>query len=125
MPRTADSQVQDLIRNNGADVSLAMDIASDMVDAMLPSTLGLSETILERIELFLSAHIYELQTRDGALAAQTIGEATERYHDIFGPGLASTKYGQMAITLDTTLTLARAAANTASPNKQDARFLVI
>jgi len=125
MPRTAEAQVQNLIQVPNADVALAMDIAGAMVDEMLPSTLGLSEVVLTNIELFLAAHVYELQTKDGALAAQTIGEATERYHDIFGPGLSSTKYGQMAITLDTTLTLARVAANVATPNKQDARFLVI
>lgn len=122
--RVAEDQVTSLLQNSSADVTQALEIANDMVTAMLVGK-SLTDTILARIELFLAAHLYTLTTTDGPLAAQTIGEATERYHDIYGPGLKATKYGQQAITMDTSLTLAKAAANVADPVKQDARFQVI
>jgi hypothetical protein len=99
----------------------AMQVASTLVAENLT---GLSEATLKSIELFLAAHFSTLSWEKGPLAAITIGEATERYHDIYSGGLSATRFGQQAIMLDTTGALSEMSANAAKPMRR-AEFEVV
>jgi hypothetical protein len=58
-----------------------------------------SEDILTQIELYLSAHYCTLSDRE--LKSEKLGDATDVYAGVYGMGYESSRYGQMAITLDT------------------------
>jgi hypothetical protein len=68
---------------------------------------GLSADILTQIELWLSAHF--LAIRDPRVESEGIaGEWQARYQGKTGMGFEATTYGQQALMLDTTGTLASA-----------------
>jgi hypothetical protein len=66
---------------------------------------GLSQARLTQIELYLAAHFVCITEERGGVAAEKLGDASERYNapatgkDI--GGLATTRYGQQALALDT------------------------
>lgn len=124
MPRAVSADVQKLIDNSAADVTLFIDIATNFVDAQLLSY-GFSDTTLKYLETFLAAHFAVLALEKGALAEQSIGEAKEKYHNVYKAGLASTRFGQQAITLDTSGTLAEIAAQAEGVPIRKALFSVV
>lgn len=68
---------------------------------------GLSANILTQIELWLSAHF--LAIRDQRVESESIaGEWQAKYQGKTGMGFEATTYGQQALMLDTTGTLASA-----------------
>jgi hypothetical protein len=68
---------------------------------------GLSANILTQIELWLSAHF--LAIRDQRVESEGVaGEWQARYQGKTGMGFSATTYGQQALLLDTTGTLASA-----------------
>ena len=80
------------------------------------STASLSPGRLDMIELNLAAHFAVVSQEYGGLTSQTVGTSEERYH-IFSDklyGLASTRFGQQALALDTSGVLS---TMTASPLK--------
>jgi len=99
---------------SSTDCSLAIQVASQMVAENLASS-ALSLATRRNIEMYLAAHIQLLAVENGPLAKKMISEVTEGYHDVYGPGLMSTRFGQMAILLDTTGTLAKQAQQAAKP----------
>jgi hypothetical protein len=78
-----------------------------------------------QIELYLAAHFVQLSEYQGPLAADSLGEATERYHDIYAAGLRATRFGQQAIALDTSLVLTKLADAAENPQKKEALFTVV
>ncbi len=80
--------------------------ASLYVDTHL-TDVGHSDSILERIELYLAAHITALTEERGGLKGGKTGDASEFLADVFHEGFRSTRYGQLAIALDTSGTLVR------------------
>jgi len=82
-----------------------VDTAHQFVEANLSSS-GLSEGLLEKIELFLAAHYVVLVSERGGITRAKMGDADESYANVYGSGLASTRFGQAAINLDSTGTLA-------------------
>lgn len=94
-------------------------VTEDLVDS------GFSDNRKKQIELFLASHFAKLASTEGPLAGETIGQASERYHNIYKAGLSSTQYGQQAMLLDTTGTLAKMADSVENPAKKSARFTVI
>jgi hypothetical protein len=73
---------------------------------------GLTDPILDKITLYLAAHLITLGRSN--LASERLGEAAESYQSLgskaFGSGLGLTPYGQTAMMLDTTGTLASMSA---------------
>lgn len=106
--RTNPQEVQGILQDSEADVFLFIQIASDVVDEVLLGS-GLSDTMLARIEAFLACHFYAHGTPD--VVRETYAGATYEYPrsaSVFDKGYAATKWGQMALALDTTGTLRRA-----------------
>jgi hypothetical protein len=100
----------------------ALIIADELADS------GLSQTRLDKIQTYLAAHfLYVSETGGGAgggLKSEKMGEAEDTYfspEETGGFGLASTSFGQQAMVLDTTGTL----AGKASSNLAPAQFRVV
>jgi hypothetical protein len=85
---------------------------------------GLSEATMRSIELLLAAHFANLSWEKGPLAAVRVGEAQERYHDIYKGGFGATRFGQQAMLLDTSGTLAGMSAAADKPTRK-AEFQVV
>jgi len=112
--RVEADDVMKLLGSCSVDIQIAIDIANDVVNEYLAG-IGISDTMLSRIELFLAAHFGAIMSVDGALISQHLSDAGEKYADIYGPGLQSTRFGQTAISLDPTGTLADMAKQAADP----------
>ncbi len=83
-----------------------IDTANLFVDTHLASA-GHSDAILEKITLYLAAHFVAISDEGGALKSSKLGDATDQWDTSqLGIGLRSTRYGQTALTLDTTGILA-------------------
>lgn len=67
---------------------------------------GLSADALYQIELNLAAHALAMRQRQAMRKAVGDGEYEVVYTGTFGAGLESTQYGQMALLMDTTSSLA-------------------
>ena len=65
---------------------------------------GLSDAVMEEIEKWIAAHMVTI-TRERVAREEGAGGAFIKYAGVWGAGLASTSYGQMAINLDTSNTL--------------------
>lgn len=126
MARVAQAEVRDIAGlpdTASAAIVAAIPVASTLVTENLVGQ-GLSVDTLRSIELFLAAHFATLAWEKGPLAAVQIGEATERYHDIYKAGFSSTRFGQQALLLDKTGILSDMSANASSPMRR-AEFTVI
>jgi hypothetical protein len=77
-----------------------IDTANLYIDTHL-SAAGHSTDILEKIELYLAAHFVALTEERGSLKGGKFGDASEFLSDVFSEGLRATRFGQTAITLDT------------------------
>jgi len=67
---------------------------------------GHTEEMLAKIELYLSAHFVAITEEGGTLQSSKMGDAEDEWEtDYYKAGLNSTRYGQAAITLDTSDTL--------------------
>jgi len=125
MPRVSEDQVRGVTNEpSTVDASQAIDAATLFVDEELVGK-GPSDARLVQIELYLAAHFLAITTREGPLAAETMGDASERYHNIYTAGLRSTRFGQQAVLLDTSGTLAAIASKSENLDKKDAEFTVI
>jgi hypothetical protein len=73
---------------------------------------GLSDDRLKLIELYLASHFATLAIEKGGLTRQKLGDTEEGYRQDFSskPNLSMTRYGQQALVLDNTGTLANADA---------------
>lgn len=111
--RTNTAQVKEVFVTSLTDPRLQalIDMAHRLCDGAL-SDKGLSESQLSDIEVYLSAHLAAVSDRTSLLAGNAeeikVGESTMKFESssFFGGRLNSTTYGQQAILLDTTGTLA-------------------
>lgn len=84
------------------DVAPFIEDAATLMDAYLPAS-GLSEPILTLIEKNLAAHLLTLAYERGGLVVKKVGESSETYAKAGeAGGLRSTRFGQMALSLDST-----------------------
>lgn len=107
--RVTVDQVKDVVATTISDLSLEnimIAMANQFVDENL-ADVGLSANALKWIELYLAAHFVALTEEKGGIILNEVGEARERYSDIYDTGFRATRYGQQAIALDTTGTLAK------------------
>lgn len=93
-------------------IQVHIDTAEVIVSENLAGS-GLSTTRLDKIRVYLSAHFLTISEASGGgggmLKSTKTGEATDEYFsatEIGGYGLAATAYGQQALVLDTTGSLA-------------------
>jgi len=88
----------------GIDVLPFIETANNIVEDELVGTV-LSADRLVQIELYLAAHFTSIMIERGQLRRTGTGDATEVYAGKFTQGFGLTRYGQMAMSLDTTGTL--------------------
>lgn len=79
-------------------------ISNHIVDEYLLAA-SLSDTILEEIECWLTAHLIAY-TKDRTTETEKLGEAAVKYTGKFDKGLQGTPYGQMVLVLDSSGILA-------------------
>lgn len=106
------------------DLTVFMNTANVLVDDLLGSS-SLSANTLKLIETYLAAHLYALTEERGSLASETFGDSTERYHNVYKAGFNSTRFGQQALVIDTTGTLARESAKADKASIKSAEFRVL
>ncbi len=102
--RVSAKEVKDILTTSISDGTLQssfIDTAHVYVDDHLVGS-TLSAAMLAKIELYLSAHFVALTEERGGLVESELGEARDRYSDVYEGGLKSTRYGLMALSLDTT-----------------------
>ena len=116
-------QVKDLVPTEILDrdiVSSYITMANTLVEEHLLAK-GHSAKILALIELFLAAHFLLLAEERGGLIKTSLGDsASDSMADVYGVGFNSTRYGQQAITVDVSGTLAAM-----STTKLKAEFKII
>ena len=87
------------------DIDIFIDTAAEIIKIYL-SDAGLADTLLAKIELFLSAHLVTL--REQQVSSEKYGNASATYQGKTGMHLTSSHFGQTAMTLDVTGKLASA-----------------
>lgn len=78
-----------------------------------------------QIEKYLAVHFAALFHGVAPISSTQVGAATEKYHDIYEPGLRASTWGQTAMLLDPSGYLAKMADRVERPNLKDAQFEVI
>ncbi len=86
-----------------------IETANAFVDTHLVPAAGHSDKILEKIELYLSAHFVAITEEQGGITRSKLGDADESFANVFEPGFQSTRFGQQALALDTSGILVRVA----------------
>ncbi len=104
MARTSQANVALIIEiDDGDDLTAFISVANEMVTELCTNS-GYSDTRLELIERWLSAHFYtNYKPRAKAEKAATVSETKQDATDL---GLNSSFYGQTAMRLDTAGSLA-------------------
>jgi hypothetical protein len=104
---------EEQIRGLVLDVPTDFDFAQVCVMAQVAKDEYLDATTLsagklEMIELLLACHFTVLAVEKGGLVKQTIGDASETYHDLYPrmTGLLSTRFGAQAVAMDPSGSLA-------------------
>lgn len=106
-------EVQSLLGESGVDMTPFITTAHLIVSEELANNTVLSDARKKQIELFLAAHFYVVIQERGGITREVIGDAEERYRlqsDTL-TGLATTRFGEQALALDTSGSLAKMAAN--------------
>lgn len=106
MARITDTDVRELVElDDATDIDWAVESAEDIVTTHL-ADVGHTDSILSRITLFIAAHFAALQSERGGLIRESTGVASANYANIYGEGFRSTRWGQQALALDSSGTLA-------------------
>ena len=115
--RVTEDEVRKIIDTSIDDASISMfiDTANVLINEKLLGS-GLSEQLLAKIELYLTAHFITL--RDKVLKREEMGESENQYYGNVGMGLESSSYGQNVLVLDSSNILRDA-------NKPIARWKVL
>lgn len=83
---------------------------------------GIPQKRIDKIVLYLTAHLLVLSEENGGISRSKMGDADESYVVPFEQvGLNSTRFGQLALNLDPTGKLAAAQAG----NRMSAQFRVV
>lgn len=122
MARTTPSDVKNIFNTDLSDSAVSdwIDIASEVVDTIDQAEDSVTDTRLTQIEKLLAAHYASAQ--DQRLSSTSRETASANYQGDTGMNLMGTKYGQQAVQLDPTGTLAELGKPTATlsvPNVRD------
>ena len=109
MARTTSSAVEAILLNHydgSSNLDAFIATATALVDRIVVKDVDgiMSAALLERVEAFLSAHFYA--HADQLKQSESIGRSSVVYQGKTEVGLRSTQYGQTAVDLDFTGTLA-------------------
>jgi len=111
MPRTDAASVMAIVEvEPSVDLTPFIDAASSLVDRIE----GLDPDSLRRVETWLAAHFYCI--RDPRYLTEKTDTVGGTIESKVGLNLAVTRYGQMAMVLDTTGTLRRLSEGRSTPN---------
>lgn len=95
----------------GSDISWAVDDANALVFSLLTPK-GVDQVRKDMVAKYLAAHMVILNVERGGLIQDRMGDASQVYMDRgYVTGLRSTRYGEMAIVLDPTGSIANMDAN--------------
>lgn len=121
MARTTVQKVRSILDTNVEDnaVTSWMDIASTLVDDIADADPTVSDSRLAKIEKVLTAHL--VSTQDQRHAATSGASRSVEYQGETGMGIEGTKYGQQAVALDPTNTLANMSKPDATVSVPDAK----
>jgi hypothetical protein len=101
--RTTDAEIKELV-DTDKDVGWAVEAATVLVDEHLVG-IGISDSMLQRIELFIGAHLAELASAGAGIIRESTGVSSTTWANIYGEGFRATRWGQQALALDFTGTL--------------------
>lgn len=104
MARTTESEVRDIVETDIDNLTPLIESANVFVDENLQNQ-GLSSSLLAEIERYIAGHLTHLS--DPQEKSASIGDASFHFRGEDGMGLNQTPQGQMAVTMDSTGTLAR------------------
>ena len=117
MARVSEAEVKEIIETT-KDLTAHIKTATAFVDTLFASS-TLSAAHLMEIERWLAAHFAALTDQEeGAIIVEEHSDHKAKYVEVKGEGLSLTRYGQQAIVLDTSGTLA-------TVSKTKARFQLI
>jgi hypothetical protein len=103
--RVSSEEVLEIIDTDLTDVSAMITAANLIINSRLASR-GISEELLKEIERWLAAHFVAI--RDPKLKSETIDGAKQEYeYAKMGEGIMGTSYGQQAVLLDVSGSLAQ------------------
>lgn len=108
--RVTAGEVKEIIQTEISDdviLTNHIETANLFVDTHL--TTKHSAPVLKKIELYLAAHFVALTEERGGLTRSKVGEADESLANVYAEGFRATRYGQTALSLDTSGTLTRIA----------------
>jgi hypothetical protein len=129
MPRVTAGEVRAVTGEPATvDPAAAIATATFWVDKLLAvgPPIKISDSVqLTQIELYLAAHFLYLTVREGPMAAEAFGDASERYHNIYEQGLGASRFGQQAMMFDTTGTLTNWSKNATAKGPLKAQLSVI
>lgn len=112
--RVAAQEVLDLIETSLDEqviLNSMITTASLIVDEQLVGiTPVISTGMLKQIELYLATHFVALVEEKGSLKGESFGDAKVFLADVYKAGFSATRFGQVAITLDTSGKLAAISA---------------
>lgn len=103
--RVTAAEVKEVVATSLSDQVIEpnmIDTASVVVANLLDPIAELSEAVLKKIELYLSAHFVALTEEGGGLTRDKLGDADQSYANIYDQGFKSTRFGQTALSLDPT-----------------------
>jgi hypothetical protein len=105
MARVTDADVEAIIQyDDSIDLTPFITVANQLVTELCSDS-GYSDARLLEIERWLSAHFYHID--DQHVAMEKAGEVTASYQYKIDLAINQTKYGQMAMVLDTAGNLAQ------------------
>jgi len=118
MARVTIPEVRNILTRSGlSDMAIFAQIenANILVDSIVKPNLS-SETLLKRIELFITAHFAVIDEERGTLVSESWDGTSDRYIgvEVGAAGLNATRYGKQAIMFDSSGTLARLGMKRAS-----------
>lgn len=105
MARTTTAEVKAIIETDLTDLSAFLLPAGQLADQVAAADSSLAAAVLEEIECWLAAHFTAM--RDQQAVKSTVGPTSFTYGGKTGMGLEFTRFGQVAMSLDSTGTLAK------------------
>lgn len=121
--RTSAAAVNIVVPNSIPDDDVLVqfiETANAYIDVHLVPAAGHSDKMLEKIELYLSAHFVALTEEQGGITRSKLGDADESFANVYEAGFKSTRFGLQALALDTSGIL-----NSVSATKLKAEFRVV
>ena len=109
MARTTTAEVLKIIDTDLTDLDAFILPASQLVDRVAAADSSLAAAALEEIECWLAAHFTSM--RDPRASKSAVGPTSFTYEGKTGMGLEFTRYGQMALLMDSSGTLAKLGKN--------------